>query len=77
MPVSEDAKFLEALRLFESGCVSSGRAAEICEMPRVEFLLKAGRAGVPVADLDPEELDQEFGSPHCRDAPWGVSGGGK
>jgi hypothetical protein len=29
-------------------------------MPRVEFLLLAGRSGVPVADLDAEELDREF-----------------
>jgi predicted HTH domain antitoxin len=55
-----DAKFFVALKLFELGRMSSGRAAEICEMPRIEFLLRAGRAGVPVADLDAEELDREF-----------------
>jgi predicted HTH domain antitoxin len=55
-----EAKFLLAVKLFELGRVSSGRAAEICEMPRVEFLLLAGRAGAPVADLDSEELDREL-----------------
>lgn len=55
-----EAKFLLALKLFELGRVSSGRAAEICEMPRIDFLLLAGRSGVPVADLDSEELDREF-----------------
>lgn len=55
-----EAKFLLALKLFELGRVSSGRAAELCEMPRVEFLLLAGRSGVPVVDLDAEELDREF-----------------
>jgi len=55
-----EAKFFVALKLFELGRISSGRAAEICEMPRIEFLLRAGRAGVPVADLDAEELDREF-----------------
>lgn len=55
-----EAKFLLALKLFELGRVSSGRAAELCGMPRVEFLLLAGRSGVPVADLDAEELDREF-----------------
>ena len=49
-----------ALKLFELGRISSGRAAEICEMTRAEFLLLAGRAGVPVADLDNEEMDREF-----------------
>lgn len=56
----QEAKFFVALKLFELGRVSSGRAAEIAEMPRVEFILLAGRAGVPVADLDAEELDREF-----------------
>jgi predicted HTH domain antitoxin len=55
-----DAKFFVALKLFELGRISSGRAAEICGVPRVEFLLQAGRSGVPVADLDAEELRREF-----------------
>jgi hypothetical protein len=29
-------------------------------MPRVDFLLLAGRSGVPVSDLDAEELEREF-----------------
>ena len=56
----QDAKFFLALKLFELGRISSGWAAEICSIPRPEFLLRAGRAGVPVADLDSEELDREF-----------------
>jgi predicted HTH domain antitoxin len=56
----KEAKFFVALKLFEIGRISSGSAAEICEVPRIEFLLLAGRAGVPVADLDAEELDREF-----------------
>ena len=56
----QEAKFFVALKLFELGRISSGRAAEVCELPRVEFLLRAGRAGVPVVDLDLEELDREF-----------------
>lgn len=55
-----EAKLVLALRLFEQGRVSSGRAAEICGLPRVDFLLAAGRAGVPVVDLDAAELDREF-----------------
>jgi hypothetical protein len=31
---------------------ASGRAAELCGMNRVDFLLLAGRTGVPVIDLD-------------------------
>jgi predicted HTH domain antitoxin len=57
---SDEARFLQACELFKLGSVSSGKAAEMCGMNRIEFLLLAGCAGVPVADLDPEELDQEF-----------------
>jgi predicted HTH domain antitoxin len=55
-----EAKFLLALKLFEIGKLSSGRAAELADVPRVEFLLRVGRMGVPVVDLDEEELDREF-----------------
>lgn len=56
----KEAKFLLALKLFELGRVSSGRAAEISGVPRLDFLLLAGKMGVPVADLDDEEMDREF-----------------
>jgi predicted HTH domain antitoxin len=55
-----EARFLLALKLFELGRVSSGKAARICGMGRVEFLFAAGRYGVPVADLDDEDLIREF-----------------
>ncbi|MCC7060863.1 MAG: UPF0175 family protein, partial [Burkholderiaceae bacterium] len=57
---SREAKFLLALKLFELGRLSSGRAAELCELPRVEFLFRAGSMKVPVADLDREELEREL-----------------
>lgn len=57
---AEEARFLLALKLFEVGRLSSGRAAELAAMPRVEFLLRAGRMGVPVAVLEEDELDMEF-----------------
>ncbi len=56
----KEAKFLLALKLFELGRLSSGRAAALCDLPRLDFLLLAGRAGVPAADLDEEELSREF-----------------
>jgi predicted HTH domain antitoxin len=55
-----EAKFFVALKLFELGRISSGRAAEIAEMPRVTFLLLASRAGAPVADLEADEMEREF-----------------
>jgi hypothetical protein len=35
------------------------RSTKLCGMGRVEFLLAAGRAGVPVAALDDDELSAE------------------
>lgn len=55
-----EARFLLALKLFELGRLSSGRAAAAAGLSRVEFLLLAGRSGVPVADLDEEEMEREF-----------------
>jgi predicted HTH domain antitoxin len=57
---AREAKFLLALKLFELGRISSGRAAELCELPRVAFLFRASRMKVPVADLDGQELEREF-----------------
>jgi predicted HTH domain antitoxin len=57
---SKDEELSEALKLFEQGRLSSGRAAELCRMTRFDFLLLAGRSGIPVVDLDGEELDREF-----------------
>jgi predicted HTH domain antitoxin len=57
---AREAKFLLALKLFELGRLSSGRAAELCDLPRVEFLFRAGKMKVPVADLDSHELESEL-----------------
>ena len=57
-----EAKFMLALKLFEVGRLSSDKAGKLCGMGRVEFLLAAGRAGVPVVALDNDELSEEFGA---------------
>jgi predicted HTH domain antitoxin len=46
--------------LFELGRVSSGKAAQICGMNRVDFLFAVGRLGVPVVDLDDREMEREL-----------------
>lgn len=57
----QEAKFLLASKLYELGRLSSGRAAAICGMDRVTFLLSLHRVGVAAIDLDDRELDDEFG----------------
>ncbi|MEW6368888.1 MAG: UPF0175 family protein [Acidobacteriota bacterium] len=55
-----EARFLLALKLFELGRLSSGKTAQLCETGRVDFIPTAGRMGIPVADLDQEEMKREF-----------------
>jgi hypothetical protein len=54
------AQFLLALKFFELGQITSGQAAELSKLSRVEFLFKAGQHGVAVADLDEAELAREI-----------------
>ena len=55
-----EAKMLLAAKLFELGRLSSGKAAQLCGMGRVDFLFTVSRMGIPVADLDEEEIKREF-----------------
>jgi predicted HTH domain antitoxin len=57
---TQEAKFLLAVKLFELGRLSSGKAAQLCEMGRVDFVFRVGRMGIPVTDLDEEEMEREF-----------------
>jgi hypothetical protein len=58
--VKRRSQFLLALKYFELGEMSSGQAATMCGLSRVAFLLEAGRMGVPVTELDAEEMTREF-----------------
>jgi predicted HTH domain antitoxin len=58
--LATEAKFMLALKLFEVGRLSSGKAARLCGMGRVEFLFAAGRTGVRAVALEDEELSAEF-----------------
>ncbi|MEA2715486.1 MAG: hypothetical protein QOG91_514 [Candidatus Parcubacteria bacterium] len=53
-------KFLLALKLFELGDVSSGGAALMCGMSRVDFITEVSGMKIPVVDLAPEEMKEEF-----------------
>ncbi len=53
-------RMLAAVKLFELGRISSGRAAELAGIPRVIFLHRLADYGVPIIDLTREELEQDF-----------------
>ena len=53
-------RLMAALKMFELGKLSSGKAAELAGVSRVEFLDICGRYGVPVVQLTADELAQEL-----------------
>ena len=53
-------RLMAALKMFELGKVSSGKAAQLAGMSRVEFLETCGRYRVSVFNYPAEELEQEI-----------------
>jgi len=47
------------LELYRRGLVSSGKAAELLEMNRMEFIRFSGRLGVPYFRMSAEEWEEE------------------
>jgi len=53
-------RLMAALKMFELGKVSSGKAAQLAGLSRVEFLETCGRYRVSLFNYPPEELEQEI-----------------
>ena len=53
-------RLMAALKMFELGKVSSGKAAELAGMSRVEFLETCGRYKVSLFNYPPEEAEEEL-----------------
>ena len=58
--MEQHIRLMAALKMFELGKVSSGKAAELAGMSRVEFLETCGRYRVSVFNYLPEELEDEI-----------------
>ncbi len=54
-----EIRMLAAVKLFEMGRLSSGRAAELAGMPRVEFLLNLNRYQVFPFAAELDDLENE------------------
>jgi predicted HTH domain antitoxin len=54
--LESEVRLTSALKLFELGRISSGLAARLAGMARVEFLLLCGQYGVSVFQQTEEEL---------------------
>ena len=53
-------RLMAALKMFELGKISSGRAAELAGMTRVEFLETCGKYDVSIFNYPPEDLEQQL-----------------
>ncbi len=58
--LSRDIRMLAAVKLYEMGKLSSGRAAQLAGIPRVSFLQSLSRYGVSIISLTPEELKRDL-----------------
>ena len=57
---AREAQVLLAVKLFELGKLTSGKAAELAGMPRATFLYTLARYNVPAINLQAEENEQEI-----------------
>ena len=62
--VEREMKFQLAVRLFEVGQLSLGKAAELAGWNRIQFADELGRMKVPIMNLDAEEIQAELRA--CR-----------
>ncbi|MFQ6015341.1 MAG: UPF0175 family protein [Anaerolineae bacterium] len=53
-------RLMAALKMFELGKLSSGKAAELAGLSRVEFFEMCGRYRVSIFNYPPEELEDEL-----------------
>lgn len=57
---ANEAQILLAVKLFELGKLTSGKAAELAGIPRAAFLHLLSRYDVPAINLQDEEIDHEI-----------------
>lgn len=63
---ARELKMLAAVKLYEMGKISSGKAATLAGTDRVSFLLALGRYRVSIFNYTPEELEREVADAMAR-----------
>ena len=58
--MEQNIRLMAALKMFELGKISAGKAAEFAGMSRVEFYEACGRYRVSIFNYTPEELEDEI-----------------
>ena len=56
----QEARMAMAVKLFELGRLTSGQAAQLAELDRVQFILNLHRYGVSPVQVTPEELAEDL-----------------
>ncbi|MEM9776930.1 MAG: UPF0175 family protein [Chloroflexota bacterium] len=60
--LADDLRLYGAMMLFGQGKLSSGMAARMAGISRVEFLLRCGEFNIPVIQQEPSDLEEELSS---------------
>ena len=63
---AQELKMLAAVKLYELGKISSGKAAALAGMDRVSFLMALGRYRVSVFNYTAEEVGREIAEARAR-----------
>jgi predicted HTH domain antitoxin len=58
--LERELRFLLAVKLFELSRLSLGKAAQFCGMHKINFMDEIGRMGIPVINLDDEQIQDEL-----------------
>jgi predicted HTH domain antitoxin len=58
-PVQETGREMIVLELYRRGTISSGKAAELLGMQRIDFIKHASRLGIPYIDMTEDEWAAE------------------
>jgi len=58
--LEQELRFLLAVKLFELRRLSLGKAAELCGMKKINFMDEMGRMGIPVINLDNDQIRDEL-----------------
>jgi predicted HTH domain antitoxin len=58
-PLDKAAREMIVLELYRRSSLSSGRAAELLGMPRMDFIHYASRLGIPYIDMTKDEWEAE------------------
>ncbi len=58
--VEQKTRLQLAIRLFETGKLSMGKAAEVACLPKLSFMDELGKLKVPIINLEGDELEAEL-----------------